>query len=80
MGKGICNHCNGVLNKYIISRKDHTLSFPDASNECKSIWNTTLASLHSDDDLAEANLLCEKTGTLTLRIHCCTLSSYHLSI
>ena len=60
VGRAICNHCNGVINKYIISRdaQSETISHGAAFQACKSNWNTTLASIHSDRDLNEARVLC----------------------
>ena len=48
------------MNKYIIARDDSSYrkSFPGASDLCQNDWNTTLASIHSDDDLSEVRYLC----------------------
>ena len=64
-GRTLCNHCNGKLNKYIISRKttsdDNALYLDnfDANIQCNSAWNTSLASIHSEHDLDEARILCQ---------------------
>ena len=53
-----CNSCHGKLNKYIAVSPNTTVNFVYAEQYCLSHYGTHLASVHSDEDMEEANLLC----------------------
>eukprot|EP01084_Bolivina_argentea_P155745 271403_1 len=58
MRKSLCNDCNSVLNKYIIS----TDMSPSPLLECESTFGTSLANLYTQRDYEEARTLCSIYG------------------
>eukprot|EP01084_Bolivina_argentea_P204581 349400_1 len=55
----LCNHCDGVITKYIIPNMV-TTRYNESQQYCRNTFGTTLASLHSDIDMREAQLICEE--------------------
>ena len=50
----LCNHCNGIINKYALISQQSVTRY-DAVTECKNKFrNTTLASIHTTRDNEEA--------------------------
>eukprot|EP01084_Bolivina_argentea_P122515 217082_1 len=52
----MCNNCDSILNKYIAINDAKT--YDSAKLYCESEIGTTLASIHSDNDMNEATMLC----------------------
>ena len=60
----ICHSCDGQLNKYIYVYNDGNYRYDQAQEQCQILFGTDLASIHSDRDLHEAQLLCNATQTI----------------
>ena len=58
-GRVLCNHCDGILNKYIIANKS-TTNIDRAIQECSSLTHApSLSSFHNERDFEELRMLCE---------------------
>ena len=61
----LCNHCDGILNKYLLDSADsedrnQPRSVTVAEELCNSYnYNSTLASFHSQSDFEQLNTLCD---------------------
>ena len=56
----LCNHCDGVINKYVVSKDGY--SWEAAKEYCENSIGTTLASIHSERDNEEAISLSKLSG------------------
>ena len=54
----LCASCSGTLSKYVAI--DGYNNHADAAGVCADTFGTTLASIHSDDDMAEAIMACKE--------------------
>eukprot|EP01084_Bolivina_argentea_P265807 450680_1 len=68
----VCNSCNSIVNKYI--GIDHSESWINAEQYCKRIYNTHLASLHSDNDLQDTLIIVESLSYIF------QWGSYHIGL
>eukprot|EP01083_Nonionella_stella_P167904 565448_1 len=57
----MCNACDGILNKYVLG-PFHTTTQRNASHICDTIYQTSLASIHSQSDYDQIINLCQLYG------------------
>ena len=55
----LCNACRGVMTKYVIPNQVMNV-YGDAQSHCRETFGTTLATMHSEEDMNEARSLCKE--------------------